>query len=168
MFVPRLHAFELIGDSLPALVAGSVVRALTKLLFLTAVSVSAGGAAVAADSLPAAGQYEIEVRIGLPNVQDVVAPLTLIRCVTREDFETGRVFAVLSDNPLKHCERLDYLVDNGTITFRVACPGPNRASAVAIFRTNNNGYRGSIKMNMGGKNMTMTETHIGRRIGSCE
>jgi Protein of unknown function (DUF3617) len=134
---------------------------------LASFAMAARGAA-AADSLPTPGNYEVEVRIGLPNVPDVVAPVTMTRCMTREDFESGRVFAILSDNPLKQCERVDYQVSGETISFRIACPGPNRGSAVAVFKTHRSGYRGSIKMNMGGKNMTMTETHIGRRIGSCE
>jgi Protein of unknown function (DUF3617) len=133
---------------------------------LASFAMAARGAAD--DSLPAPGNYEVEVRIGLPNAPDVAAPMRLNRCMTREDFESGRVFAVMSDNPLKQCQRIDYQVTGATISFRITCPGPNRGSAVAVFKTSSNGYRGSIKMNMGGKNMTMTETHIGRRIGSCK
>ncbi|MEQ1881883.1 MAG: DUF3617 family protein [Burkholderiales bacterium] len=136
--------------------------------FYTVVFAGWALAADAADLLPTPGHYEVEVRISLPNVQDIVAPLTLNRCMTFEDFESGRMFAVLSDNPLKLCERLDYEASDGTITFRIECPGPNRGSAVAVFKTHRSGYRGSIKMNLGGKNMTMTEIHIGRRIGNCE
>jgi hypothetical protein len=40
-------------------------------------------------------------------------------------------------------------------------------SAVGMFELNGTAYGGSIKMNMGGKNMTMSETQAGRRIGDC-
>jgi hypothetical protein len=36
-----------------------------------------------------------------------------------------------------------------------------------VFETTATTYRGSINMNMGGKNMTMSETQAGRRIGNC-
>ena len=35
--------------------------------------------------------------------------------------------------------------------------------AVGAFGLTRTAYRGSIKMNMGGKNMTMSETQVGRR-----
>jgi len=47
------------------------------------------------------------------------------------------------------------------------CAGPNRGSAVAVFDTKQNTYQGTIRMNMGGKNMTMSETQAGKRIGDC-
>ncbi|HZF22834.1 MAG TPA: hypothetical protein VE030_05125, partial [Burkholderiales bacterium] len=43
---------------------------------------------------------------------------------------------------------------------RIACAGPNRGSAVAVFETTGSAYRGNIKMNMGGKNMSMSETQV--------
>jgi len=43
---------------------------------------------------------------------------------------------------------------------RIACAGPNRGSAVAVFETTGSAYRGNIKMNMDGKNMTMSETQV--------
>jgi hypothetical protein len=43
----------------------------------------------------------------------------------------------------------------------------NKRSAVAVFDTKATTYRGTIKMNMGGKNMTMSEAQAGKRIGDC-
>ncbi len=113
------------------------------------------------------GLYQIEVRIHLPNVQDAMPPTIVNRCVSTVELESGRAFFVLSDNPLKQCELLDYAVTASTAGYRIACAGPNRGSAFALFTTTDNGYRGIIKMNMGGKNMTMSETQVGKRIGEC-
>jgi hypothetical protein len=122
----------------------------------------------AADSLLMPGLYQVAVRISLPNVQDVAAPLVVTRCVSREDLQSGRAFFVLSDNPLKSCELIDYQATAGTAIYRIACAGPNRGSAVAVFDTRATTYRGTIKMNMGGKNMTMSETQAGKRTGDCQ
>jgi len=113
------------------------------------------------------GLYQIEIRISLPNVQDVAVPLVVNRCISSDDLESGQAFFVLSDNPLKTCELVDYQATAGTATYRIACTGPNRGSAVAVFDTRSTNYRGTIKMNMGGKNMTMSETQVGKRIGNC-
>lgn len=134
---------------------------------VTAVAALAATGSSAADPRPTPGLYQVEVRISLPNVQDTADPLILTRCVSPADLKSGQAFFVLSDNPLKNCPLLDYQVTADTATYRVACPGPNMGSAVAVFETTGTTYRGSIKMNMGGKNMTMSETQVGKRIGDC-
>ncbi len=121
----------------------------------------------AANPFLSPGLYQVEVRITLPNVQDVAAPVVVTRCVSPADLESGEAFSILSKNPLRNCGLLDYLVNGGAVSYRIACPGPNRGMAVAVFETTATTYRGSIKMNMGGKNMTMSETQVGKRIGSC-
>lgn len=134
---------------------------------------SAVGVSMAAGSDPAnlplnPGLYQVEVRISLPNVQDTAAPIVLTRCVRSADLRSGQAFFVLSDNPLKNCDLLDYQVTPDTAAYRIACPGPNRGSAVAVFDTTGTAYHGNIKMNMGGKNMTMSETQVGKRVGDCD
>ena len=134
---------------------------------LAVIAGAIGTGSEAADSLLSPGLYQVEVQISLPNVQDTVAPMLVTRCVGLDDLQSGQAFFVLSDNPLKKCDLLDYRMTAGTAVYRIACPGPNKGSAVAMFDTTGTSYRGSIKMNMGGKNMTMSETQVGKRIGDC-
>jgi hypothetical protein len=68
----------------------------------------------AAEPLLTAGLYQIEVRIALPNVQEVAAPIVLNRCVSAGDLKSGRAFLVRSDNPLRNCDQLDYKLTGGT------------------------------------------------------
>ena len=139
----------------------------TLLAVASIVAALAATASNAADSSLTPGQYQVEVRISLPNVQDVAVPLVVTRCVSPDDLKSGQAFFVLSDNPLKSCDLLDYEVTSGTTVYRIACTGPNRGSAVAVFDTRSTSYHGVIRMNMGGKNMTMSETQAGKRIGDC-
>jgi hypothetical protein len=113
------------------------------------------------------GLYQVEVRIALPNVQDAAAPVVVTRCISPADLESGQAFFVLSENPLRNCDLLDYQATDGAASYRIACPGPNRGRALAVFETKVTTYRGSIEMNMGAKNMTMSETQVGKRIGDC-
>ena len=98
---------------------------------------------------------------------EVAAPLLVTRCVSPDDLKSGQAFFVLSDNPLKHCGLVDYQTTDSAALYRIVCPGPNKGNAVAVFDTKGSTYRGTIRMNMGGKNMTMSETQSGKRIGDC-
>jgi hypothetical protein len=131
------------------------------------VAALAATGAVAADPFLTPGLYQVEVRIMLPNVQDAAAPVAVTRCISSADLESGTAFSILSKNPLRNCDLLDYQVSEGAATYRIACPGPNMGKAVAVFETTANTFRGSINMNMGGKNMTMSETQAGKRIRDC-
>ncbi len=124
-------------------------------------------AAAAAEPALSPGLYRVEVRIALPNVQEVAAPMVFDRCISAADLQSGQAFRVLSDNPLKACDVLDYRMSDATATYRIACQGPNKGSAVGVFDLAHNAYRGVIRMNMGGKNMTMSETQAGKRTGDC-
>jgi hypothetical protein len=113
------------------------------------------------------GMYQVEVRISLPNVAVAAPPMLAARCITADDLKSGQAFFILSDNPLKQCGLVDYQTTASAALYRIVCAGPNRGSAVAVFDTNPDSYRGTIRMNMGGKNMTMSETQAGKRTGDC-
>jgi Protein of unknown function (DUF3617) len=132
-----------------------------KLLALVSLLANAGAPAVAP------GLYDIEVRLGLPNVLEVGPPTSLRRCLTGEEIESGQAFFVRSENPLRACALTDHAATGTSVRYRIRCPGPNAASAEAEFETTTAGYRGVIRMVMGGKNMTMSETQVASRIGDC-
>jgi hypothetical protein len=134
---------------------------------IVAVSALGGASAGAAEPALEPGLYLVEVRISLPNVQDTAPPLFVQRCIGPSDLGSGQAFAVLSDNPLKVCALVDYAATADSAVYRIVCPGPNRGSAVGAFETTATTYRGSIKMNMGGKNMTMSEVQAAKRVGEC-
>jgi hypothetical protein len=129
------------------------------------VTLAAG--AHAEDLSLAPGLYHVEVRLSLPNVDNVALPSIFTRCLAPLDLQSGQAFFVLSDNPLKQCGLSDYHAAADTASYRIACPGPNRGTALAVFYTTRNTYHGTISMNMGGKNMTMAEVQAGKRIGEC-
>ena len=124
-------------------------------------------AATAAAAPLREGLYEIEVRIHLPNVADTVAPVLHRRCLRAAEIAGGGAFVVMSDNPLATCPHFDYAVETERATFRIVCPGPNRGWAKGSFDLPGESFRGEIVMNLGGKNMTMSETQRGRRLGAC-
>jgi Protein of unknown function (DUF3617) len=115
----------------------------------------------------APGLYDVEVRIDVPYVLEVAPSKRLTRCLTASAIESGQAFFVLSENPIRACPLTDYRATTTTAHYQIRCPGPNAASAEAEFETTATGYRGTISMQMGGKNMTMSETQVAVRVGAC-
>jgi Protein of unknown function (DUF3617) len=131
------------------------------------IAVLAAASPAAAEPLQP-GLYEIAVRLVMPNLGDAIQPATLRRCLPPAAIADGSAFAVLSsNNPLAACPRLDWKFKDGFTAFRIACEGPNMAKADASFEAAGDRFQGRFVMNMGGKNMTMTEYQLGRRIGNC-
>jgi hypothetical protein len=114
------------------------------------------------------GLYEVQVEIALPNTYNIAPKTTVRHCVTAADIATGRAFFVLSDNPIRSCALHDYDAYKEKVRYRIACVGPNAASAGAEFELQHTHYHGTIHMQMGGKNMTMFETQHAVRVGDCE
>jgi hypothetical protein len=81
---------------------------------------------------------------------------------------TGRAFFVFSDTPLRACALHDYDARPEQVRYRIACAGPNAASASAEFELQHTHYHGTIHMQMGGKNMTLVETQHAVRVAACE
>jgi hypothetical protein len=121
-------------------------------------------ASASPDEALAPGSYEVRHRLELPHValnEEAVA----IVCLSGVG---AAGFPVLSaNNPLSRCPVTNVRRDGDEISFEIVCPGGNAAKALGVFRLIPNGFEGRIAMNMGGKNMTMSEIQRGRRVGDC-
>lgn len=139
------------------------MRSSARLLFASAFLASAAPAL--GEGAPQAGAYEVRYRLELPHVENRTEETTVV-CLPQPGAPTG--FAVLSaNNPLGHCPAANVRREGGALSFDIVCPGGNAAKAFALFDVTTDGFQGRIAMNMGGKNMTMTEVQRGRRQGDC-
>jgi hypothetical protein len=115
------------------------------------------------------GLYEVTFTLEMPNVIATgVGPGTVRRCVSAEDLRTGNAFGVLGENPIRACPLKDYEISADRAQYRIECAGPNTPFATGAFELAAQTYRGVITMNMGGKNMTMSERQRGKRVGTCQ
>ena len=114
------------------------------------------------------GSYEVIVRLELPHVEDIGASRVATICVTNTDPGGRHGLVVLSENnPLAKCPISNVRQDGDTLTFDIICPGGNAAVASAKYILTPQRFEGRLSMKMGGKNMTMTETQSGHRVGEC-
>ena len=122
----------------------------------------------AGEDLLAAGQYSVDVRLELPHVEDLNMKKTAAICVMPDGGDGSRGLTVLGDNnPLSRCPASNVHQDGSVLTFDILCEGTNAARASASYTLAETNFRGRITMKLGGKNMTMSETQVGRRVGAC-
>ena len=122
----------------------------------------------AGEDLLAAGRYDVDVRLELPHVEDLNMKKTAAICVMPDGRDSSRGLTVLGDNnPLSRCPASNVRQDGSLLTFDIVCEGTNAARASASYTLSETAFRGRITMKMGGKNMTMSETQVGRRVGAC-
>jgi hypothetical protein len=125
-------------------------------------------APASADALLQPGLYDIELRVELPNLGDALPPKHIQRCMEKAEAANSGGFVVLMENnALANCPVSDHKSDGNRVTFQIKCPGGNSAKATAVFDLAGERFEGRITMNMGGKNMTMSEVQRGARVGGC-
>lgn len=113
------------------------------------------------------GLYEVIVKVELPHI---TTPVHIIRkniCYTNKQLRENMAFSILSENPLSKCEQLSICSSSNRFKFQIVCPGRKSGYAFGTFTTTPRNFSGSIRMNMGGKNMTIIERQDGKYIGPC-
>jgi hypothetical protein len=114
------------------------------------------------------GLYDIELRVELPNLGDALPPKRIQRCMEKgEAASTGGFVVLMENNALANCPVSEQKSYGNRVTFQIVCPGGNSAKATAVFDLAGERFEGRITMNMGGKNMTMSEVQRGARVGDC-
>ena len=143
-----------------------LVRAASALIAVAVIAVAAR--ADQDEALLQPGSYEVEVRLELPNVVNWAGKKTTTICIPNVEGTSDSALPVLSDNnPLATCPAKNVRRNGDVLSFDIACAGRDGARAHAVYTIMPRGFEGRIAMVMGGKNMTMTETQVGRRIGAC-
>ncbi|MGI9387931.1 MAG: DUF3617 domain-containing protein [Methyloligellaceae bacterium] len=113
------------------------------------------------------GLYEIEVSVELPHLTNPAATQKVSMCITDAQSAGHATFQILSEMPIAKCPTSPISFGGGKAEFRVICPGKRAAHALAKFSISTDAFDGTIRMNMGGKNMTVIERQKGKRIGTC-
>lgn len=131
-------------------------------LALTCALAVATASAVRGETLTP-GSYEVVVQLDLPFVETTNTRKTERICLASET-----ALAVLSDNnPLGKCPSSNMARQGSDLTFDIKCEGTNAAQGHARYTLTAETFDGLIEMKMGGKNMTMSETQHGHRVGEC-
>jgi hypothetical protein len=115
------------------------------------------------------GSYEIQIETGMPNLDELQRGRSVVKqCFTRTDIESGQAYRGPRGDQYANCKLMDYKSLNGEVSYHIVCPGSNAPSGYGAFTYTDTAFRGSVEMQMGGKNMTMTQKYTAKRVANCE
>lgn len=113
------------------------------------------------------GEYELTADTVLPHLEEALryARTRSRRCLIEPD--PGSLFPLLKHEALAGC-RLVPDAGAGDARFALRCENPQAASGSAVFDLRDGFVTGVLQLKMGGKNMTLSQTVAGPRLGPCQ
>ena len=140
------------------------LQTVSAVVFVTVVADTAAEPAVSA---PPAGDYVVEVRMEIPNVDAWSWKSTRRVCLPNAG--ANLPIPVLSpNNPFGNCSAANIEGSGTRLAYDIVCEGRGAARAHAVYAVLPDGFTGRIAMVLGAKNMVMREVQAGRRVGSCD
>ena len=112
------------------------------------------------------GSFAVAASLQIPNVGGPSWQGTRVLCLGAEP-EHLPVPVLSPNSPFENCEARDLERTATHLRYRIVCPGRDSARALASYELTADGFRGEVAMLLGGKNMTLTEHQVGRRLGDC-
>lgn len=114
------------------------------------------------------GSYEITARLELPHLERWAVDKTTIVCLPSSARENELPIPIVSaNNPFAECSVANLAMKTPNLEYDIACPGRGSAKGHATYVFSAGTFSGRVAMVLGGKNMTMTEFQVARRIGDC-
>ena len=113
------------------------------------------------------GLYRIQVTFEPPKLLGPPVSSEHLRCVTTEELDAHDAFVILSETPMRSCQRVPICFGNGKAGFHAICPGGEGGEAVGKFDMAADGFNGTIEITMGATTLTSVERQVANRIGPC-
>ena len=76
-------------------------------------------------------------------------------------------FPILSHPALKGCRLTDESRKGETVSYALACTGGHGTTGGAIWHIDERGFRGTLHVKLGGKNMTFSQHITALPLGTC-
>lgn len=111
------------------------------------------------------GKYSVTVTPEIPNVR-LTDMTEIVEICWRGPTDADMPLGPLGPGPLRSCPGKAEWTDVG-LQVRTVCAGPNMGFAIAYYQSSPTGFKGRVRMNLGGKNMTVSETQIAEWQGPC-
>ena len=117
----------------------------------------------AAQAPQQAGQWEIKAQMSMGGAP-VVEPMTTTQCVSVEDAKNPQNFLPTAGDA-NGCKVSNQRTEGNKTTFTLVCAGPPGFSGAGEIIYGRDSYTGSMKMDIGGQEMTVT--YSAKRTGDC-
>ena len=138
------------------------VRALVVFVALLALSLSALAQMHRRD-----GKWEVKIEMDMPGMPVNMPAMTTTQCVTPEEASDPQKAMPPQGRGggNQDCKISDYKVDGNKVSWSMKCEGKQPMSGTGEFVYAADAYTGQMKMDMGGRGMSMK--YSGKRLGDC-
>jgi hypothetical protein len=130
-------------------------------------SVLLSAACAASTDAGGARNYELTAEISMPHLEDNLryAITHETRCLSRTELLT--VFPILEHPSLSGCTLHPDSESPDTILYRLSCHPDHRTTGEARWQTGPGAWRGTLRIRLGGKNMTFSQSITAVPLGQC-
>ena len=125
-----------------------------------------GSGVIAAEPAPFR-LYEMSTETGMPHLETNLryAVVTEKRCLSTHDL--SHAFWMLKDVSLQDCTLIKAVQDTDSAGYVLQCDGGHGTTGDARWQFQPNGITGTLKVRLGGKNMTFFQRITATPIGDC-
>jgi hypothetical protein len=111
--------------------------------------------------------YDVTTETGMPHLEENLRyTITHQRhCLAHVPFATA--FPILAHPALKGCRLSDASRHDETVSYALVCTGGHGTTGEAIWHIDERGIRGTLRVKLGGKNMTFTQHITALPRGTC-
>lgn len=125
------------------------------------------GSSSAAESHMREGQWEITTKIEMPGLPVTIPPITIAKCLTKEDINDPNKIVPKGGEKNDACKVSDYKVSGNKITWTMQCDEKSGGmKGTGEMTVKGETYDGSMKMTMQDQQMSMKFS--GKRSGDCK
>lgn len=115
------------------------------------------------------GLWEVKTEMQMDGMPMTMPPMTAQQCITPAEANDPSKAAPQGrgrgGRGPQDCKVSDYKVEGNKVTWSMKCEGPQPVTGAGEIVYEADSYTGTMKMDMGGRGMTMKYT--GKRLGDC-
>jgi Protein of unknown function (DUF3617) len=122
--------------------------------------------ACASQSIPP-GLYEVTTETSMPHLEENLRYSTIHerRCLAHQDLSVA--FPVLAHPALKGCSLGNEAREGDVISYALLCNGGHGTTGEAVWELGERQISGTLRVKLGGKNMTFHQRVTATRVGQC-
>ena len=136
-------------------------------LAVLAWSAIVGGSAWASELIPP-GLYDVTTQTSMPHLEENLRYATTreTRCLAHQELSTA--FPVLAHPSLEGCRLTAGNRSQDEISYLLVCAGRHGTTGDALWRVSGNLLVGTLRVKLGGKNMTFSQRVTAQFLGQCD
>jgi len=122
--------------------------------------------ASASQSMPP-GLYDVTTETAMPHLEENLRYATTHerRCLTHQDL--SQAFPILAHPALKDCSLGDEVREGEVVSYALICTGGHGTTGEARWELGEHRVAGTLRVKLGGKNMTLHQRVIAVAVGEC-